>query len=164
MTIGGGTILRAGLSSQHSCIGIIRPGNAYPSLTVPANMYNSPPSGPPILLWCDTAFRTRRTEPGRICASSVLLRQRRIRRKVPLTTIYSWLYGNSRLPTSLQPVRQEIFTMKFVPTISTLDPGDVVLAQVDSTDTATNLRDIDRVDLENVAAPLLARRRAMCSL
>lgn len=73
--------------------------------------------------------------------------------KLPLTSMYSWLYGNypfTNNPTagSQRNLYDEVRTNNL-----NINPGDVVRLQVDSTDTATNY-DINLVDLENVAAPL----------
>lgn len=73
--------------------------------------------------------------------------------KLPLTSMYSWLYGSypfANTPSSGSPRNffDEVRTNNL-----NLNPGDVVRLQVDSDDTAA-FYDIDLVDLENVAAPL----------
>jgi hypothetical protein len=73
--------------------------------------------------------------------------------KLPLTSMYSWLYGNypfTNNPASGSPRNfyDEVRTNNL-----NINPGDVVRLEVDSTDTSTNY-DIDRIDLENVAPAL----------
>ena len=71
--------------------------------------------------------------------------------RLPLTSQYSWLYGNypfTNNPTAGSPRNfyDEVRTNGLV-----INPGDLVRLQKDSTDTAANYT-IDLVDLENVAS------------
>lgn len=73
--------------------------------------------------------------------------------RLPLTSRYSWLYGNypfTNNPTagSARNFFDEVRTNGLA-----LNPGTVVRLQKDATDTAT-FYDIDLVDVENVASPL----------
>ncbi|MGA2244646.1 MAG: glycosyl hydrolase family 28-related protein [Verrucomicrobiota bacterium] len=72
---------------------------------------------------------------------------------LPLTSQYSWLYGNypfTNDPTAASPRNfyDEVRTNGLV-----INPGDLVRLQKDSTDVATSYT-IDLVDLENVPEPL----------
>ncbi len=73
--------------------------------------------------------------------------------ELPLTSVYSWLYGSypfTNVPSAGSPrdFYDEVRTNNL-----NINPGDVVRLEVDSADTAPDY-DINLVDLENVAAPL----------
>jgi hypothetical protein len=73
--------------------------------------------------------------------------------KLPLTSMYSWLYGSypfTNTPSYGSPrnLYDEVRTNNL-----NINPGDVVRLEVDSTDTAPDY-DINLVDLENLAPPL----------
>jgi hypothetical protein len=72
--------------------------------------------------------------------------------KLPMTSMYSWLYGAYPFSNTPQGSPRNFYDEVRTNNLN-LNPGDVVRLQVDSTDTATNYV-IDLVDLENVAAPL----------
>jgi len=73
--------------------------------------------------------------------------------KLPLTSIYSWLYGSYPFTNNSSAGSPRNFYDEVRTNNLSINPGDVVRLQVNSTDTATNY-DIDLVDLENVAPPL----------
>ncbi len=73
--------------------------------------------------------------------------------KLPMTSMYSWLYGSYPFTNNLSAGSPRNFYDEIRTNNLSINPGDVVRLQVDSTDTATNY-DIDLVDLENVAPPL----------
>jgi hypothetical protein len=71
--------------------------------------------------------------------------------KLPMTSVYSWLYGNypwTNLPSAGSPRNffDEVRTNGW-----TITPGELIKLQVDTNDTAS-FYDIDLVDLENVSA------------
>ena len=74
--------------------------------------------------------------------------------ELPMTSMYSWLYGNypwTNNPSAGSPRNfyDEVRTIGL-----NINPGDVIRLEKDSADTATTY-DIDLVDLENVATPLM---------
>lgn len=73
--------------------------------------------------------------------------------KLPLTSLYSWRYGNYPFTNNPAYGSPRNFYDEVRTNNLNINPGDVVRLQVDSTDIATNY-DIDLVDLENVAAAL----------
>ncbi len=73
--------------------------------------------------------------------------------KLPLTSMYSWLYGNYPFTNNPSAGSPRHFYDEVQTNNLSINPGDVVRLEVDSTDTATNY-DIDLVDLENVAPAL----------
>lgn len=73
--------------------------------------------------------------------------------KLPLTSMYSWLYGSYPFVNTPSAGSPRNFYDEVRTNNLNLNPGDVVRLQVDSTDTAS-FYDIDLVDLENVAAPI----------
>ena len=72
--------------------------------------------------------------------------------KLPLTSKYSWLYGNYPFTNNLAAGSPRNFFDEVHTNGLVINPGDTVRLQVDATDIATNYL-IDLVDLENVAAP-----------
>ncbi|MGH7978516.1 MAG: glycosyl hydrolase family 28-related protein, partial [Limisphaerales bacterium] len=73
--------------------------------------------------------------------------------KLPMTSMYSWLYGGYPFTNNPSAGSPRDFYDEVCTNNLNIHPGDVVRLQVDGTDTATNY-DIDLVDLENVAPPL----------
>jgi hypothetical protein len=73
--------------------------------------------------------------------------------KLPMTSMYSWLYGNYPFTNNPAVGSPRDFYDEVRTNNLSINPGDAVRLQVDSTDIATNY-DIDLVDLENVAVPL----------
>lgn len=73
--------------------------------------------------------------------------------KLPMTSLYSWLYGSYPFTNNLSAGSPRDFYDEVRTNNLSINPGDVVRLQLDSTDTATNY-DIDLVDLENAAPPL----------
>jgi hypothetical protein len=73
--------------------------------------------------------------------------------KVPMTSMYSWLYGGYPFQNTPSAGTPRNFYNEARLSGLTINPGDLVRLQVDAGDIATNY-DIDLVDLENVAAPL----------
>jgi len=75
--------------------------------------------------------------------------------EVPMTSVYSWLYGGYPFEnTPSEGTPRNFFDEARVSGL-TINPGDLIRLQVGSSDTATNY-DIDLVDLENVAPALTA--------
>jgi hypothetical protein len=72
--------------------------------------------------------------------------------KLPVTSMYSWLYGTYPFSNTPQGLPRNFYDEVRAYGLN-LNPGDVVRLQVDPTDTATNYV-IDLVDMENVPAPL----------
>jgi hypothetical protein len=75
--------------------------------------------------------------------------------KLALTSLYSWLYGNYPFTNSPAAGSPRNFYDEVRTNGLTINAGDTVRLQKDSTDTATNYT-IDLVDLENVPAALTA--------
>ena len=73
--------------------------------------------------------------------------------KVPMTSMYSWVYGGYPFQNTPGAGTPRNFYDEARLSGLTINPGDLVRLQVDAGDTATNY-DIDLVDLENVATPL----------
>jgi len=73
--------------------------------------------------------------------------------KLPLSSRYSWLYGNYPFTNNPLAGSPRNFYDEFRTNGLTINPGDVVRLQKDSSDTATSYT-IDLIDLENVPAPL----------
>jgi Pectate lyase superfamily protein/Divergent InlB B-repeat domain len=73
--------------------------------------------------------------------------------KLPLTSIYSWRYGSYPFTNNPSYGSPRNFYDEVRTNNLSINPGDVVRLQVDSTDTAANY-DIDLIDLENVAPSL----------
>jgi hypothetical protein len=73
--------------------------------------------------------------------------------KIPMTSMYSWLYGGYPFQNTPGAGTPRNFYNEARLSGLTINPGDAVRLEVDAGDTATNY-DIDLVDLENVAAPL----------
>ena len=73
--------------------------------------------------------------------------------KLPMTSIYSWRYGSYPFTNNPSAGSPRNFYDEVRTNNLSINPGDVVRLEVDSTDTATNY-DIDLVDLENVAPAL----------
>jgi hypothetical protein len=73
--------------------------------------------------------------------------------ELPLTSMYSWLYGSYPFTNNPSAGSPRNFYDEVRTNGLSINPGDVVRLQEDSTDTASYYV-IDLVDLENVAAPL----------
>ncbi len=73
--------------------------------------------------------------------------------KLPVTSLYSWLYGNYPFTNSPSAGSPRNFYDEVRANGLNINLGDVVRLQEDSTDTASYYV-IDLVDLENVAAPI----------
>jgi hypothetical protein len=73
--------------------------------------------------------------------------------KLPMTSMYSWLYGNYPWTNNPSAGSPRNFYDEVRTNGLNINPGDVIRLEKDSTDTATSYT-IDLVDLENVAAPL----------
>ncbi len=73
--------------------------------------------------------------------------------KLPMTSVYSWLYGSYPFANTPSAGSPRNFYDEVRTNDLNLNPGDVVRLQVDSTDTASYYV-IDLVDLENVATPI----------
>src|SRR5258708_1815982 len=72
--------------------------------------------------------------------------------KMPMTSVYSWVYGYYPFDNSPSSGTPRNFYDEARVSGLTINPGDLVRLQVGSGDTATNY-DIDLVDLENIAPP-----------
>lgn len=73
--------------------------------------------------------------------------------KLPMTSVYSWRYGSYPFTNNPSAGSPRNFYDEVRTNNLSVNRGDVVRLEVDSTDTATNY-DIDLVDLENVAPAL----------
>jgi hypothetical protein len=80
--------------------------------------------------------------------------------KLPLTSRYSWLYGNYPFTNNSAAGTPRNFYDEVRTNGLNISPGDVVRLQKDNNDSATNYI-IDLVDLENTPAPLSAPTNAL---
>lgn len=81
--------------------------------------------------------------------------------KLPMTSMYSWLYGSYPFVNTPSAGSPRNFYDEVRTNGLNINPGDVVRLQVDSTDTASYYV-IDLVDLENVAAPIAQPTGSLC--
>jgi hypothetical protein len=80
--------------------------------------------------------------------------------KLPVTSMYSWLYGAYPYSNTPQGSPRNFYDEVRASGLN-LNPSDVVRLQVDPTDSASYYV-IDLVDLENVAAPILQPTGSLC--